>query len=166
MLKIVYYGQNDGAYGPDVNLTGDPGTDNTTLTTNGYLGGKVVTVKTSGTAGRGNVIAPCDADAGQVPYGFLINGPGEFAGAIGPSGSGKMGVVRAFPNILVDSQAYVSAPNPAWAVGQPVYCGGGANAGLVNSAASAATGGYKAAIGTITSIPTASAPWLGIASLL
>ena len=161
MLKVVYFGQNDGLQGPDVKLTGDPGTDNTTLLTAGYLGGKVVAIKLSATAGRGNVVVPCDA-ATMVPYGFLLNGPGEFAGAIGPSGSGKISIVRAFPNILIDTQAYLTTDT--FVEGAPVYCGSGANAGLVTAEVPAA--GFKAAIGTVQLVPTASSPWLGIASLL
>lgn len=167
MLKLILYGQNDGNFGPDVNLIGDPGTDNTTLLNAGYLGGKVVALKTSATAGRGNVVFPCDADAGNVPFGFLLNGPGEFAGAIGPSGSKKIGVVRAFPEILVDSQAYDTSTGSTFTVGLPVYCGGGAKAGkVVSYASTAGTGAYTKAIGTVTNVPSASFPWLGIASLL
>lgn len=168
MLKLINYGQNDGNFGPDVALTGDPGTDNTTLLNAGYLGGKVVALKTSLTAGRGAVLILADSTVvGVVPYGFLMNGPGEFAGAIGPSGSGKMSVVRALPEILVDSQAYVASPTKPYAVGQPVYFSHGANAGLVTAdAPTAGSGLFSAAIGTITSVPSATTPWLGIASLL
>lgn len=164
MLKLVNYGQNDGNFGPDVNLTGDPGTDNTTLLSAGYLGGKVVALKQSATASRGVVIVPCDAVSGNPPYGFLINGPGEFAGAIGASGSGKIAVVRAMPEILVDAQAYVQTPTLAYAAGLNVYVGSGANAGLVTTDKPAS--GYQEPIGRITHVPTAGSPWLGIASLL
>ena len=58
MLKLVYYGQNDGHWGPDVTLTGDPGTDNVTLLNAGYLGGKVVSLVASATASRGVVAVP------------------------------------------------------------------------------------------------------------
>jgi hypothetical protein len=170
MLKLINYGQNDGNFGPDVNLIGEPGIDNTTLFNAGYFGGKVVALRTSATASRGNVVFPCDASAGNVPYGFLLNGPGEFASAITPSGSKKIGVVRAFPEILVDSQAYDTAST--FTVGFPVFVGGSVNGktGLVvSTAATSATSGvtpHIAPIGTVTGLPTTSFPWLGIASLL
>ena len=157
MLKLVYYGQNDGHWGPDVTLTGDPGTDNVTLLNAGYLGGKVVSLVASATASRGVVAVPCDAAAFH-PFGFLMNGPGEFAGAIGPSGSGKISIVRAMPVILVDSQAYDALGT--YVIGGPVYCGTGAKVGLVTSVS---TGPI---IGTVTAIPTATFPWLGIAALI
>lgn len=166
MLKFINYGQNDGNFGPDVALTGDPGTDNTTLLNAGYLGGKVVSLKTSATTGRGTVLVPTDSVAGNTPYGFLINGPGEFAGAIGPSGSGKIGVTRALPEILVDSQAYVASPTAPYTVGAPLYVSTGANAGKVTADLPTGTGAYTKPIGICTHLPSASNPWLGIASLL
>jgi hypothetical protein len=170
MLKLINYGMNDGNFGPDVNLIGEPGIDNTTLFNAGYLGGIVVALRTSATAGRGNVVFPCDASVGNVPYGFLLNGPGEFASAIGPSGSKKIGVVRAFPEILVDAQAYDSAST--FTVGLPAFVGGSVNnkVGLVvSAAATSATSGvtpHTAPIATITNVPTTTFPWLGLASLL
>src|ERR1700677_2846859 len=100
-LKLIYYGQNDGSTTPNVTLTGDPGTDQPVLTAAGYLGGVIMALGTSSTITYGAnsvVIVPCDAsqagtysglatgNTGSVPYGTLINGPGEFSGAIGPSG--------------------------------------------------------------------------------
>jgi hypothetical protein len=161
MLKMVYYAQNDGQFGPDVTLVGDPGVDNTTLLNAGYLGGVIVAIKLSATAGRGNVVVPCDG-ATLVPYGNLINGPGEFAGAIGPSGSGKISVVRAWPEFLVDTQAYDTTAT--FTVGTPVYCGQGAKAGLF--VATQPGSGYTEAVGLCTLVPTASYPWLGVASHL
>jgi len=163
MLKLVYYGQNDGAHGPDVILTGDPGTDNVTLLNAGYLGGKVVSLFQSATVSRGTVIIPCDSALAQ-PYGFLINGPGEFAGAIGPSGSGKISVVRAMPTILVDAQAYNVTPTAPYIIGAPAYCGTGAFKGLVTSDQPGS--GFKNPIGIIMCVPTATFPWLGIAALI
>jgi hypothetical protein len=148
---------------PDVTLTGNPGTDQITLTSAGYLGGRIMALKNSSTAGRGTVIVPCDA-ATMTPYGTLINGPGEFAGSIGPSGSGKAPVVRALPLFKVDAQAYVASPTAAYTVGKPLYCGTGASAGLWT--ADVPGSGYEAAIGTCTQVPTALNPWLGVASLL
>ncbi len=167
MLKLLNYGQNDGNFGPDVNLVGDPGVDNYTLLSAGYLGGKVVALKASAVTSRGNVLILCDSELGHIPFGFLLNGPGENSGAIGPSGSGKMGVVRALPAVLVDSQAFIANPNTPYAVGQPLYVSSGATAGMVTSDAPAAGAGVHAqSIGTITNVPSASFPWLGIASLL
>jgi hypothetical protein len=161
-LKLVYYGQNDGSTVPDVTLTGDPGTDQPVLTAAGYVGGKIVALKTSATAGRGVVIVPCDANS-QVPYATLLNGPGEFAGAIGPSGSKKAPVVRALWQGLVDNQAYDI--NATFVVGAYVYCGGTnhTNIGLYTSAA---LQGSTTPVGICTHIPTATEAWLGVASLL
>ena len=44
-LKLTYYGQNDSVNcTPAVFLTGDPGTDQQTLTSAGYLGGVIVAI--------------------------------------------------------------------------------------------------------------------------
>ena len=44
-LKLTYYGQNDSVnVTPAVALTGDPGTDQQTLTSAGYLGGVIVAI--------------------------------------------------------------------------------------------------------------------------
>lgn len=164
-LKQIYYGQPDGSTVPDVLLTGNPGTDQITLSAAGYLGGKVMALKTSATAGRGTVIVPCDsATAGLVPFGFLINGPGEFAGAIGPSGSGKAPTLRGLPQFQVDSQAYAAIPTIPYAVGLLLYVGTGATAGLITT--DAPTTGFKTPIGVCTQAPTATVPWLGVASYL
>ena len=165
MLRQQYYGQPDGSTVPDVTLTGNPGTDQITLTAAGYLGGRVMAVKTSATAGRGSVIVPCDA-ATQVPFGYLLNGPGEFAGSIGPSGSGKAPVLRGLAQFQVDAQAYVANPTASYAVGAPLYCGTGANKGLITADQPSGTGAFTNAIGTCTQVPTALNPWLGVASLL
>jgi len=168
-LIQMYYGQPDGSTVPDVTLTGNPGTDQITLTAAGYLGGRIMALKTSATAGRGTVIVPCDA-ATLIPFGFLINGPGEFAGSIGPSGSGKAPVVRALPQFKVDSQAFVASPTAPYTVGQPLYCGTGANAGLLTAdkptAGQITAGAYALPVGTCTLVPTAQTPLLGVASLL
>jgi hypothetical protein len=163
-LRQKYYGQQDGSTAPDVALTGNPGTDQITLTNAGYLGGAVMALFTSATAGRGQVIGPCDASAGQVPFGFLINGPGEFAGSIGPSGSGKAPILRGLPQFYVDSQAYDATAT--FTVGLPVYAGGGSKKGLITATAATGTGAYTAAIGVCTQSPTTQNPWLGVASYL
>jgi hypothetical protein len=94
-LKLTYYGQNDGSTVPECTLTGDPGTDQAALTSAGFLGGKIMSLTTAVLAQNTSVsITPCDS-ASMVPYATLLNGPGEFAGAIGPSGSRKAPVVRA-----------------------------------------------------------------------
>lgn len=162
MLKLINYGQNEGMYGPDVTLTGEPGIDNTTLFNAGYLGGVVVALKTSAVAGRGTVVVPCDG-ASMIAVGNLLDGPGQFSSAITPSGSHKMSYVRAFPKFLLDTQAYVADPETAYAVGQYVYAGTGANVGKTTSDIPVA--GAKA-IGVITEIPSATFPWLGVDSLL
>jgi hypothetical protein len=64
----------------------------------------------------------------------------------------------------VDSQAYVASPTAPYAVGHYVYCGTGANKGLFT--ADVPGSGNLAPIGTITQVPTALNPWLGVASLL
>jgi hypothetical protein len=167
-LKLTYYGQNDSQWSPDALLTGDPGTDQQTLTSAGYLGGKIVTLKTPAVNTAVTVaIAPCD-NATQVPFATLINGPGEFAGAIGPSGSKKAPVIRALWQGNVNSEAYdanATAGN-AFTLGGYVYCGGtnNTNIGLYTS------NGLKGTLGTIvgicTHVPTTGEPWLGVASLL
>jgi len=165
MLKTTFYGQNDGLHGPDVALTGDPGVDNPTLLNAGFLGGRIVALKTSATASRGNVLILCDA-ATMTPLGHLLNGPGENSGAIGPSGSRKMAVVKAMPTFYVDTQAYVASPTLPYAVGKPLYCGSGANAGLLTSDVPTAGGSYVTPVGIITDIPTATNPWLGVSGKL
>jgi len=168
-LKLTYYGQNDSQWSPDQVLTGDPGTDQQTLTSAGYLGGKIMAIGTP--ANNTAVIValfPCDADtaAANVPFGTLINGPGEFAGAIGPSGSKKAPVVRALWQGNVNSEAYDA--NATFALGGYVYCGGTthSNIGKYTSAALKGTLSGNPAVGICTHVPTTAEPWLGVASLL
>jgi hypothetical protein len=148
-------------------LTGDPGTDQPVLAAAGYLGGIIVNLKTSAVTGRGVVIVPCDGDTTAVPYATLLNGPGEFAGAIGPSGSKKAPVVRALWQGIVDSQAYDAGST--FTIGTYVYTGGTTN-GVVGKYTSFARKGTGTAgatvVGICTHIPTASEAWLGVASLL
>ena len=121
----------------------------------------------------GNIV-PCDS-AVTVPFATLLNGPGEFAGAIGPSGSKKAPVVRALWQGNVDFQGYDATANGAAstsnAVGQYLYCGTGATSGkyttITNTGTStAANGAIKIPVGICTHVPTTSEPWLGVASLL
>ena len=150
--------------------TGDPGTDQQTLTAAGYLGGKIMSLRTpapNGTWGSATgliAIIPCDADT-MVPYATLLNGPGEFAGAIGPSGSKKAPVVRAFWQGNVNFEAYdISPVAVTYAVGKYLYCGSGVKAGLYTPVVP--TGVGIAPVGICTHVPTSSEPWVGIASLL
>jgi hypothetical protein len=120
-------------------------------------------LKLSATAGRGTVIVPCDPTS-LNPYGVLLNGPGEFAGAIGPSGSGKAPVVRALFQGYVDTQAYVASPTAPYTLGGYLYCGTGANAGLYTADIPAT--GNKNPVAICTQLPTGSTPQLGVSSLL
>jgi hypothetical protein len=164
-LKLTYYGQNDSQWSPDQTLTGDPGTDQQTLTAAGYLGGIIVALKTSTAAAAGVAIAPCDGDT-QVPLGTLINGPGEFAGAIGPSGSKKAPIVRALWQGNVNAEAYDA--NATFTLGVYIYVGGTThtNIGKYTSAALKGTLSGLVPAGICTHVPTATEPWLGVASLL
>jgi len=165
-LKLQYYGQNDSQWSPDVTLTGDPGTDQQTLTAAGYLGGKIVKIAVPANfTSVEAAISPCDNDT-QLPFGTLINGPGEFAGAIGPSGSKKAPIVRALWQGNVNSEAYDA--NATFALGAYVYCGGTShtNIGLYTAPATGHAGTLTTVVGICTHVPTASEPWLGVASLL
>ena len=184
-LKLTYYGQNDSVNcTPAVVLTGDPGTDQQTLTAAGYLGGVIVALLSASTNASypvqptyepamgtiGNIV-PCDADNviygagnGDIPFATLLNGPGEFAGAIGPSGSRKAPVVRALWQGNVDFQGYDSAAT--FLIGQYVYAGGSANHNVGKYTDSAHKGAANTIVGICTHVPTASEPWLGVASLL
>jgi len=128
---IIYYGMNDGTTVPNVVLTGNPGIDQPTLTNAGYLGGKVMALVGTYSADGFPLVAPCDAYT-MNPYGLLANGPGEFAGAIGPSGSRKAPVFRTMLKGRVDNQAYSGT---GFVAGSYVYCGGGTNAGFIVAAA-------------------------------
>jgi len=164
-LKLIYYGQNDGSTVPEASLTGDPGTDQTTLTSAGFLGGKIMALGAATLAQNTSVsIQPCDS-ASMVPYATLLNGPGEFSGAIGPSGSRKAPCVRAMWAGIVDSQAFAGAYT-SFTIGGYLYCGAGANKGMYVGAP-AGTGSYEIVpVGICTHVPTTSEPWLGVASLL
>jgi len=183
-LKLTYYGQNDSVNcTPAVFLTGDPGTDQQTLTSAGYFGGVIVAIIDSTASltaplafqpsyepamgSIGNIV-PVDAGAGvaygvgkgNIPFATLLNGPGEFAGAIGPSGSRKAPVVRALWQGNVDFQGYDSAS--VFHLGQYVYAGSTANANIGKYASQV----VGVAVGICTHVPSASEPWLGVASLL
>ena len=190
-LKLTYYGQNDSVNcTPAVFLTGDPGTDQQTLTSAGYLGGVIVAIIDSAATltaplafqssyepafgSIGNIV-PCATTGtpygsngglveGSVPFATLLNGPGEFAGAIGPSGSRKAPVVRALWQGNVDFQGYDSTAT--FLLGQYLYCGNNTN---TNTGKYTTTTGNSSAthpVGICTHVPSAAEPWLGVASLL
>ena len=207
-LKLVYYGQNDSFNAtPDVVLTGDPGTDQTTLINAGYLGGRIMAIagNPQNATGVETVIVPCDVDAnpngtstetatagivgtgpynpgdriytsnatttvaaGNVPFAALINGPGEFSGAVGPSGSKKAPVIRGLWQGNLNSESY--DPSGVFIAGQYVYCGSTSksNVGLYTapSTQSTTTAGNVKIVGICTHVPTTFEPWLGVASLL
>lgn len=168
-LKLDYYGQNDGTTVPDVVLTGDPGTDQAVLTAAGFLGGRLMAVIATAVnqpqVAGSPVIVPCNADSTQPPYGALINGPGEFSGAIGPSGSRKASTVRGLWRGSLSAEAYDSGST--FVQGQNVFCGGAGNSivGLYCSSARKGTT-QTAAVGICIHVPSASEPWLSVASLL
>jgi hypothetical protein len=169
MLKLDYYGSNDGTTVPDVVLTGDPGTDQATLTAAGYLGGRLmeieaVAVNQPQVAGS-PVIVPYNGDQSlQPPYGALLNGPGEFAGAIGPSGSRKAPVVRALWRGSLSSESY-DTTDAGFTMGQYVY-GGGTVHSNVGMYAATNKGANSPAVGICTHVPSVAEPWLSVASLL
>jgi hypothetical protein len=190
-LKLIYYGQNDSVNcTPDVTLVGDPGVDQPVLTASGYLGGKIMAVSTlgalvsRGTNSSGNqaatspVIVPCDVTTapGNVPFATLLNGPGEFAGAIGPSGSKKAPVVRAMWQGNVTSEAYDSQSAAStganyFNIGAYLYCGGSTPVNGTTNVGKYTSYYYRGvaaatAVGICTHVPTTAEPWLGVASLL
>jgi hypothetical protein len=104
----------------------------------------------------------------MVPYATLLNCPGEFSGAIGPSGSRKAPVVRALWQGIVDSEAYDTDDLADYTVGLYLYCGSGASAGkYIGADDQNGTVGYaNVPVGICTHKPTTAEPWLGVASLL
>ncbi len=118
----------------------------------------------------GNIV-PCDRKGantiGNIPFATLLNNGGEFAGAIGPSGSKKAPVVRAMWQGMVDNQAYGGTNILAGVLGQYLYCGTSASstAGKYVFAADK-DGADTIPVGICTHVPTSGEPWLGVASLL
>lgn len=168
-LKLTYYGQNDGSVVPDVALVGDPGVDQAALTAAGFLGGRIIALEATGThvsnTKDGVAAVLCDSST-AVPFATLINGPGEFAGAIGPSGSRKVPVVRALWQGIVDAEAFDGSSDGAYSVGAYLYCGTGSKAGLYVATAAGTAGFEGVPVGICTHVPSASEPWLGVSSLL
>ncbi len=165
-LKQDYPGQQVGNPQPDVILSRDPAIDQVTLRAAGYAGGKIMAVITSLTAGRGMVIVPCDGSVlANLPYGTLINGCGNYAESIGPSGSGKMPVVRAFPifrltNDPVEPDCFEASPTTAYTIGCPLYADG--TAGHLGRWTSDIPVVGAHVCGICTHIPTAAEPFLGV----
>ena len=159
-MDLIYYGQNVGFTVPDVALTGDPAKDQPACIVAGYIGGRIMALKNSATAGRGAVIVPCDGSA-ALPFGTLLNGPGEYATSIGVSGSKKAPVVRAMPTFNVNAESFVAAPTTAYAVGSPLYAGVGADAGKWTADKPAS--GVAAVCGICFHVPTVAEPYLGVA---
>jgi hypothetical protein len=166
-LKLIYYGQNDGSTVPDVVLTGDPGTDQETLKDAGFLGGRIMALKVPSLAQGLVAIVPCDADT-MVPYATLLNGPGEFSGAIGPSGSRKAPVVRAMWQGIVDAEAFDGTSDGVYTLGTYLYCGYETDEteGLYVATAKGTAGHEAVPVAICTHVPTTAEPWLGVASLL
>lgn len=166
-LKFRYPGQQVGDVAPDVAITHDPALDRVALRAAGYAAGKIMTLKKSATAGRGAVIVPMNgaAASGNLAYGTLINGCGNEAESIGPSGSGKMPVVRAMPifdltNDPIEDPCFEATPTTTYDIGLPLYCGDGTTAPLGAWTTDKATGAEI--LGIVHHIPTAAEPWLGV----
>lgn len=187
-VKLHYLGQNDSVNcTPAVFLTGDPGTDQQTLKAGGYVGGVIVAILGASTNaaypiqppnqpafGQIGNIAPCDADNttygagnGNVPFATLLNNGGEFAGAIGPSGSKKAPVVRAmWQGMVGNSDGSCYDASATFTLGGYLYCGGSAHTNVGQYTSSARKGAGSSIVGICTHVPSATEPWLGVASLL
>ena len=153
------------------------------MTAAGYNSGAIVSILYNGatTPGVLNLIVhPLDGAnsltgaAPEVPYGFLLLGAGQFSSSITPSGSGKTPVVRAFPKFKVPAAQCKSGDT--FVVGGYLYV-----ADATGTKGTAAIGpfgtftitksGTANTVGTIpvgicTHVPTATEPWLGVASVL
>ena len=169
-LKFRYPGQQVGDTVPDVTITHDPAVDRVALRAAGYAAGRIVTMIKSATAGRGAVIVPMNgaAASGHFAYGTLINGCGTEAESIGPSGSGKMPIVRAMPifeltNDPIEAACFEATPTLAYEIGLPLYCGDGTVAPLGTWTTDKATGAV--ALGICHHVPTNAEPWLGVTQL-
>jgi len=164
-LKFRYQAQQVGDTRPDVALTGDPAVDQVVLRAAHYAAGRPVSMKVSATPNRGAVIVPMDGlgASNQSPYGTLINGAGNYAESIGPSGSGCMPVCRAHPifdltNDPIEEACFEFSPSPAYTLGCPLYAGTGGTLGQWTSVQAA--GAIQ--IGICHHVPTTSEPWLGV----
>src|SRR5208282_1397502 len=123
-LKVHYMGQNDSVNcTPAVPLTG---------TVSGYAPGSGYSIQPTNQPAFGAIgnIVPCDRasanTAGNIPFATLLNNGGEFAGAIGPSGSKKAPVVRAMWQGMVGNSdgACYDANGAVFTLGGYLYCGG------------------------------------------
>lgn len=167
-LKFRYPGQQVGDTRPDVELSRDPAVDQVLLRDAGYAAGRIMTLIKSQTAGRGGVIVPMDgaAASGQLAAGTLINGCGNYAESIGPSGSGKMPIVRAMPifelsNDNIEKPCFEAVPTTAYEFGLPLYCDTGANVGMWTT--DKPTG--ATVLGIVAHPPTNAEPWLTVYQL-
>src|SRR5271166_6237209 len=174
--KVFYYGSNIGNTVPDVILTGNPALDQPALAAAGYLGGTIMALapSTHVLPIGSPVIVPCDG-ASAIPFGTLLNDPGELSGSIGPSGSGKAPVVRALWYGAVDSVAFDTTDT--YTIGQQLLCGTGA--GFVGKYCGTSHGHVGTVVGLCTSKPGAASfygpgsyqyggvnNWLGVASTI
>ena len=166
-LKFRYQMQQVGDTAPDCALTGDPAVDQVTLRTAGISAGRIVSKYNSATATRGAVVGLYDGNSTtQLPYGTLINGPGNYAESIGPSGSGKVPVTRSKPvfeltNDPIDPPCFDAAPTTPYTIGCPLYAGTGAKAGMWT--ADKATNAV--ALGICDQVPSTSNPSLWVTQL-
>jgi hypothetical protein len=187
-VKLHYLGQNDSVNcTPAVFLTGDPGTDQQTLKAGGYVGGVIVAILGASTNaaypiqppnqpafGQIGNIAPCDTDAtyygsgnAGTPFATLLNNGGEFAGAIGPSGSKKAPVVRAmWQGMVGNSDGNCYDTSAAFTLGAYLYCGCATSANIGQYTSAARSHAASPAVGICTHVPTTTEAWLGVASLL
>ena len=181
-LKLTYLGQNDSVNcTPNVVLTGDPGTDQFTLDNAGFYGGKIVALVTPSPGvftnqpafGSIGAIALCNNDA-TVPFATLLNdSANEFSGAIGASGSKRAPVVRAMWQGNVGNTSFTSGaavsiydPNASFTLGGYVYCGGATHTNTGQYTDVTLKGSLSTIVGICTHVPSASEPWLGVASLI
>ena len=169
-LKFRYQSQQVGDTVPDVVITGDPAIDQVVIRAAGYAAGKIMSLMQSATPGRGTVIVPMDGlgASGNLAAGTLINGAGNYAESIGPSGSRKMPITRAMPifeltNEPIGSVCFEAAPTIAYAPGLPLYCGDGTTADKGAWTTDQAVGAL--ALGICAHAPTNAEPWLTVYQL-
>lgn len=160
MLRVNYSGSQIGNLSPDITFTGDIPTDNAALATGLFIPGRIMAIKAAA-AGTEPLLTPCDGDT-MVPFGTLMNGASNYAESIGSSGSRKLAVIRAFPVITVDQDAYVGT---TFTQGQKLYCADvttPADAGKWTTVQPVATAPVT---GIVLHAHTTSEPWLTIAQL-
>ena len=169
----------NGAFGPNVALVGDPAIDSKTLFDGGYGAGRIATLTTSTLAADSGknkpALIPLDGASGKRAFGAFVNGGGNYAESLGPSGSKKMSVARAkvaFDVINETGQlaAYVAAPTKAYAIGDPLYAGCAKTNTVGQWTSDAPVDGAGAAVanpeivGLTLHVPTATEAYLGVAT--